>query len=168
MRLGGNSRKIEGTPGKLHAKFVDELGSKNGSECSGDGLVAIKIVLERGGKIKTIVQRRLVQKTAVVDKIADKQLFVGIEAVIHANKAIVGIVGAKNAAEIRLGRQTVDGFYFVDGMDVLQHGGIVERRFAAALRFVISKNKSFVPGDGTADGRAELILAEDVGAGGLQ
>src|SRR5438270_4235561 len=87
---------------------------------------------------------------------------------VDAYESVVAIVGAQHAAEIRLRRQSIDRFYLVDGIDIVEHGRVIERRFAPALRFVISINKGLVLLQRSADGGAELVLPQDVRSGSLQ
>ena len=104
MRLRGYGREVKGAPGKLHAKLIDKLGTEDGNKRTGNGLVAIKVVLERRRKIKAIVQRRLVEQPAIVDEVAHEKGFVVTEAMVHAEEAVIRIVGAENTAKIRLRR----------------------------------------------------------------
>jgi len=46
----------------------------------------------------------------------------------------------------------------IDEFNVLENGGIVERRFASALDFIVAEDESLVFPDRTSDRRAELIL----------
>src|SRR6185437_9320957 len=104
MRLSGYGREVKGTPGKLRAKLIDKLGTEDRNKRTGNRLVAIKVFLERGRKIKAIVQRRLVEQPSVIDEVTDEKGFVVTEAMVHAEEAVIRIVGAENTAKIRLRR----------------------------------------------------------------
>src|ERR1700737_5294069 len=87
---------------------------------------------------------------------------------VDACESVVAVVCAQYAAEIRFWCETVDGFHFIDCLDVRQHGRIVKGRLTAALRFIISIDKRLVFLQRAADSGAELVLAQNVRPGCLQ
>src|ERR1700676_852857 len=97
-----------------------------------------------------------------------KEIVMDVEAMAESPEAIVRIVGTQHPAQRRFRRQAINSFYLVDRMDVGQHRGIVKRRFAAPLRFVVSIDKGFVLPQWTTDGCAKLVLPQNVGASRLQ
>src|SRR4029077_14268995 len=121
VRLRGNRREIERAARILHAQLVHQFCIDQRRDGARKGLVAVKIVLERGRQVEAIVQWGLVQQTAVIDKIANEEILVVAKAMVDARKSIVRIVGAQDAAEIRLRRQPVNRFYLIDRMNVCKH-----------------------------------------------
>src|ERR1700687_2610167 len=168
VRLRGNGRKIKRAARILHAQLVHQFRIDDRCESAGKRLIAVKIVLERGRQIEAVVQRGLVEQAALVDEIADEEIFAVAEAMIDAGESVVGVVGAQDTAEVWFRRETIDGFHFIDCLNVREHGRIVKRRLASALCFVICIDKGLILLQRTADRGAELILAQHVGSRSLQ
>src|ERR1700722_6665954 len=126
MRLGCHGGKVKRAPGKLHAKLVDELGIDHGDECAGNRLVAIKVILEGGRKIEAMVSWRLIEQSAVIDEVTHEKRFIVTEAMVQAEKTIVGIVGGEKLPKIWLRSKSVDGFDLIDGVYVCEHCRIVK------------------------------------------
>src|ERR1700675_1710078 len=161
MRLGCHGGQVKGAPGKLHAKLVDELGIDHGNECAGNRLVAIKVILEGGRKIEAIVQWRLIEQASVIAEVTHEKGFIVTEAMVQAEKTIVGIVGAENTPKIWLRSKSVDCFDLIDGVYVCEHCRIVKGRLAAPLYLIVPVDERLVLGDGPANCRAELVLPQD-------
>ena len=168
MRLGGDGREVKRPPSKLHAQLVNRRRFEYGSKRASDGLIAIEVVLESGGQVEAVVQRRLVEQPSIANEIADEHCFLLVEAAVQPQEAVVIVVCAQNTTQGRFLRQTIDGFHLINEFDVLEHSGIVERRFTAALEFKVAENKSLVFLNRTPNCRAELILPQIVRTSSLQ
>src|SRR5882762_1541 len=160
--LRRDRREIKRSPSKLHTQLIHQLGVEYGSEGAGNRLITIEIVLERGRQVEPVIERRLIQQTAIIDEIAYKKILVCSDTTIKADKTVVGVIRAEDAAEIRLDRQVEGSLEIVDGRNVGENGGIVEWRFAAALRLVVCVQEGLILLNRPAHRRAELVLSEDV------
>jgi len=105
VRLRGDRREIKRSPCKLHAQLIHQLGIEYGREGAGNRLITIEIVLERGRQVESVIERRLVQQAAIIDEIADEKVLVCSDTTIEADKTVVGVIRAQDAAEIRLDRK---------------------------------------------------------------
>ncbi len=129
-------------------------------------MVVNEVVLEGGRQIRPIVEWRLVQQAPVIDEVAHHERLAGVEDVVHAGEPVVVVAGAQRVEPGGLRGKAEHGcLYSVDGRDVVQHHGIVVGRLAAALAFVVGKNKGLVLLEGPADGGAKLVLAQSIQAG---
>src|SRR6267142_129003 len=135
--LRGDRREIKRSPGKLHTQLIHQFGIEYRCEGAGNRLITIEIVLERRRQVESVIERRLVQQAAIIDEIADEKVLVCSDTPIKADKTVVGVIRAQDAAEIRLDRKVEGSLEIIDGRDVGEDGGIIKRRFAAALRLVV-------------------------------
>src|SRR6266436_6215626 len=135
--LRRDRREIKRSPCKLHAQLIYQLGVEYRCEGAGNRLITIEIVLERRRQVESVIEWRLVQQAAIIDEIAHKKILVCSDTAIEADKTVVGVIRAQNAAEIRLDRKVERSLEIVDGRDVVEDGRIVKGRFAATLRFVV-------------------------------
>ena len=96
VRLGGIGGEIEGASRELQEQFVGFVRADQGSEMTGDGLVAEEIVLEGGRQIESVVQRRLIGEARIGDEIAGEEIVVLTEIFVEAQEAIVEIAVAQD------------------------------------------------------------------------
>src|SRR5947207_11508402 len=108
---------------------------------------------------------RLIQQPAVVNEITDKQLLIEAESMVQAQKAIVGVICTQDATKVGLGRKIEISLESVDGIDVVEHGRVVKRRFAPPLQLVICVQESLVFLNRPANRSAKLVLPQSVCAG---
>ena|SRR5450755_4090806 len=121
MRLRRHIGKVKGSTRELQVQFVNQLRAEHGSQGASHRLISEKIVSVRRRQIKPIVQWRLIQQPSVIDEITYKKILIFTDAVIDADESIVGVIAAKDAAEIRFRRQSVNRrFNGVDRVDVGQ------------------------------------------------
>src|SRR5882762_9187367 len=130
--LRGDRREIKRSPCKLRTQFIHQLGIEYRCEGAGNRLIAVEIVFERGRQVESVIERRLVQQAAIIDKIADEKVLVCSDTTVKADKTVGGIIRAQDAAEIRLDRKVERSLEIVDGRDVAEDGGIIKRRFASS------------------------------------
>src|SRR5258708_21434779 len=87
VRLRGYGREVECPVAVLHAEFIYEMRSESGRQTSHQRLVAKIVVLKAGRQIKTVIERRDIVQTPVIEKVTQEQVFVIRKRVVQLARA---------------------------------------------------------------------------------
>ena len=174
--FSGGAGEIVMTARPLNENAVDQIRPERRSPGADQRLVAQEnIVTAAGSADAAAVQRaadQLIQIASVFNRVAHGQAIAGIELVIDFDDSVVIVFRLQDIQIFRrdsqrrfglVDQRQVRGRRAVQQRDRFEQRGRICGSFAAALAFVVGEEEGLVLLDGTANGGAELILAQGLG-----